>query len=340
MRTMRWRFVLAAAVFWTAPTILGCGDADSMLGNTFAGNPAPLQAAGVAPGTIAEHNAPRESGPKWRAETASESIGRPPIATVEQKLGHRSATPNSIASLDLPNGNVVRFYVIGSRALVTEEGKAYTPPATNAIPQTMKRNDHLVDTWRMLAPEQPVPDALVDAENLITGVPRRTLLEGEPPRPQPEAVPPGAVQQAGPASDDSAHPRVQTGGEHAAATDDLYGCNNGCCDPNWLYSYFQECHSGDGSWFLFNYGWSWAYSGGEVWTFDAMACAAVDWSLYTIYIWGDSTWAWWIPESYYQRFVWYAAYSPWWGWDEKEMSTTVNDPNYTRLHTQCGSVWY
>lgn len=232
--------------------------------------------------------------------------------------------PPPIASLRAANGNMVRFYVADLAGIVTEEGKAGVSPATAKIPAEMRTTAHFVDTWTLLAPDQPVPAALVEAE--------QQLKEGIPP----QGLPPPANPYA-----KSRRPhKGETGGESQVMPMDLYGCNNGCCDPNWTYSNFWMCHAGDWHYYLFNYGYSWA-SASPVWTFDTMICSAIGTSYYEVWA-GSYEWAWWVSEATYLTVGWYAPDCgyPWVCFISADFYAFANDPFNQHLHTHCGSVWF
>src|SRR5258708_31392858 len=73
--------------------------------------------------------------------------------------------PPIVATLTLPNGNIVNFYDAVSGAFVTEQaGFPGAIPAFN-FPGNAKE---LASSWRAAAPNVPVPPALLDLEVRLT----------------------------------------------------------------------------------------------------------------------------------------------------------------------------
>ena len=250
------------------------------------------------------------------------------------------APPPPIASIRLQNGNVVEFYDFGSGVLMSELGKAYTPPATERIPREKRRN--LVEIWEHLAPSAPVPASLVAAQaRSERTAPNSTEMIAAAPQVQ--------LVQSGPSAD----PIPQAGAEHVGSTDggeadgqgDSPGsCGNGCCDATWLHSNFAACHEGEWNWFLFDYGWSWADTGSDVYLGAFMACAATGMSHYKIHIYNEGWWSWWLPQQYYQTFQWladsYFCIPEISCFDDQRITAEVNIDYYYNRHTQCGGVFW
>jgi hypothetical protein len=228
-------------------------------------------------------------------------------------------TPTPAASLQLPNGNTVEFYRIAGRVLVSEDGAAYTPPVLT--PSLMK--SRLPDLWTALAPGLPVPQALNDLQAML-----------DSPVPPPDFKP-GTTQgppgfSSGGMSADLAQPGTSDEGLRASPV----GCNNGCCDYDWLSSTFFECSNSVAepvNWFLFNYGWSYADDTGvsDVWT---MVCAAEQ-SSQTININGyGGTWT--VDEAHYKEFHYLNCLWPW--CTGQTLTSSVNSSTNPHLHTYCG----
>lgn len=256
----------------------------------------------------------------------------------EQVFGQEDSQtpPPPIASITLQNGNVVEFYDFGSGVLMSEIGKAYSPPATETIPPEKKRN--LIEIWKHLAPNEPVPTSLLAARARSERIaPNSSEMIVAAPQSGPNTNPipvTGTKSNAG-----------STGGAEADGQGDSPGsCGNGCCDATWLHNYFTACNSGEWNWFLFDYGWSWADTYSEVYLGSFMACAATGWSQYKIYIWSEGTWSWWIPQQYYQTFQWiadsYACFPEWICYDSQRVKAEVNYGVPHNRHTQCGAVWW
>jgi len=169
-----------------------------------------------------------------------------------------------------------------------------------------------------------VPQALADAQQRMVNM---SPVEAAPPAIT-RAVPTGM----------SGTSTTQKG--KGVATDALYGCNNGCCDPDWLVN--DMCPQFDYSWFYFNSTWSWYNSNNDdVWTSDSFACAAIGWSHLRVSI-GGTDYAYWIPEANYQYVHWIAGTNWHLGWDTKQVVSKVNlDPTDTQnVNTHCGGIDY
>jgi hypothetical protein len=142
------------------------------------------------------------------------------------------------------------------------------------------------------------------------------------------AEPAAEVLASGGAQTDDLRGGVQANG--------LIGCNNGCCDPHWLAN--DLCaQSGDWLWFLFNYGWSYAHSGGRAYLAQAHACAAVGWSHFFFNV-GGSVSAWWVPEGHFQYASWSGIGT--WSYTRRTIISSVNTEAAQNLHTNCGKVLY
>jgi hypothetical protein len=234
------------------------------------------------------------------------------------------STPTSIASLALPNGNTVEFYNVGGFPLISELGAAYTAPAFES--GVTKRR--LPDIWRALAPSVPVPEALNKLQAIM-----------DSPVPPPDAIPnpPAGMSYLRGEQPPSPQPN---GSDLMAAP---VGCNNGCCDYDWL-STFTECDGGivcpddgggpDYTWFQYNDVWSTDHST-NINVVSAFVCAAEN-STWSISVNGSGgTWS--IPAAHYRRFLWQGCDFFWCG---QSMTSSVNSPSATALHTHCGSVCY
>lgn len=219
-----------------------------------------------------------------------------------------SAAP-LVASLKLRSGQVIDFYDYGSSALVVESGAAYMTPA---LPNTKESipGDQIVNLWTLLAPETPVPAALADLQRRLASLPSYS-----------EAAP--------------AMPSLDTGGAKSSISGSAVpnapvGCNNGCCDFNWL-STLTECQGHYFySWFLYNYGWSFANSSNDA-LYQGLVCSAVGTSIFTVSV-GGSGGTWSVPQATYRWFHWTA------GSTRQSMTSSVNSSSAQHLHTYCGGV--
>jgi hypothetical protein len=231
------------------------------------------------------------------------------VVAVEEAL----SSPTPVASLKLTSGSTVDFYDFGSAALVVETGAAYSSPALNikgSIPL-----DQLVSTWTHLAPKTPAPPALEQLQRRLMSLP----------------VDSNAPDMA-PSLDDM--PSLDTGGDKlgdigSAKTNAPVGCNNGCCDFNWL-STLAECQGNYSyRWFLYNYGWSYASSNNDA-LYQGLVCSAQGTSTYSVQISGSGG-VWSIPQATYRWFHWSSG-------TRRNMTSSVNASSNQHLHTYCGGV--
>lgn len=208
---------------------------------------------------------------------ASEETSSDPAVT-----GSPSSTPTPVATLKLTTGHVVEFYDVGGGALIVETGAAYTPLAvSSADPISAGR---LSGLWSRLAPGTPVPPALTDLDH-------RQMISPGPAVPQ--IVPSSNAGRGRVAATGTARPTV------------LEGCNNGCCDRDWL-STFAECQGANWSehWFNVNVIFGEAFYPGVV-NFQGLICAAVGTSTFSVSI-GGSGGTWDVPEATYRWYHWTA----------------------------------
>jgi len=230
------------------------------------------------------------------------------------------ATPTPIASLQVASGNVIEVYDFDIGALVVESGKAYTQP-TLQLKGKHTASD-LGAIWRSIAPGQAVPEALLSLEHRLTRLPSGTQVT----KPTISVV--DGMEEA--------VPEVDPGGSLLAAPS---GCNNGCCDYQWLSTFFV-CNPSDVDykWFLFNYIWS-TYKGSDKMYYNSLVCAATGQSEYKVTIPGKGgTWS--IPEAHYKQYWWLAGSScdPICGIDDEDVKASVNSSTNPHLHTFCGYV--
>lgn len=224
------------------------------------------------------------------------------LARVE---GEVSTSAPLVASLTLTSGQVLDFYDFGTTALIVETGAAYMSPVLNSkdsIPP-----DQIVNIWTRLAPGIPVPAALETLQHRLTSLPMDPSA--------PHVVP----------SFHTDGKKIETFGN--ATLSAPVGCSNGCCDFSWL-STLVECQGGYlYSWFLYNYGWSYA-NGSNIALYNGLVCAAQGTSTYTVQIAGSGgTWS--VPQATYRWFHWTSG-------SRRSMSSTVNSASATHLHTYCG----
>lgn len=234
-----------------------------------------------------------------------------------------SATPVPVASLALPNGSNLEFFDFESGVLITESGLAGTPRgltemnSPHALEKQAAFDDRLGAIWRGLANGKPVPKALLDIQERW----RNPAL-----RPQAPIKPVITKEAAGiPSAPQSRE--IPALGKTAAPN----GCNNGCCDYEWL-STFHECKGGhDYSWFLYNYGYSYANID-DVDVFEGLVCAATGNSTWKVRMGDGKGGTWTITPAHYKTWWWV------YGWFDEDLRSSVNTSTSQALHTYCGVI--
>jgi hypothetical protein len=237
-------------------------------------------------------------------------LGQSVVAT-----GSPGSAPVPVASLTLTAGHVIEFYDFGGAALIVESGAAYTSPALNSAGKMPA--DQLSSIWTRLAPETPVPTALAALQQRLTSLP------ADP-----------AAQKLAPASEVDGAPMV---GSRTVLPAAPVGCNNGCCDEEWLYT-LSQCYQANWHyyWFLVNYGWTFATSTYDV-EVGGLVCSAQGTSTFSMNV-GGSGGTWSVPEATYRWYHWTAGTDFWGGPIPKDMSSSVNSETNQHLHTYCGHL--
>jgi hypothetical protein len=253
----------------------------------------------------------------------SEPMPTPPAAPDQATPVETSPMPEPLAQIKQENGNTVSFYDLDGQGLILGEGLAGSPPA---LPASMDKRVRPLDAWNQLSGGQAAPQRLVDFQK---------KLDTTPPAPADlKMVKPAPTKalQGGVSLDDVP---VNTPEGTLAAPD---GCNNGCCDYQWL-STFQECYVNgvEYQWFAYNYGSSYANSG-NVQFVHAMVCAATGTSTWKFYVNGKGFTNN-VAEGHYQQ-GWWAMAGDWPLYSTGSLSSSVNTPSTLHLHTYCGYLDY
>lgn len=247
-----------------------------------------------------------------------------PIQPSIQNQVSQNSTPKPIAKIDFKDDHAIEFYDFGEDVLISESGKAGTPHYLNAenqpaalIKSGVAPHDVLARIWSSVSPGSAVPQPLLDIQarwkaappkgNSIKSLEFTQNAAGLPLR-----------QSLG---------RSQPLAKAAAPV----GCNNGCCDYQWLSTFSQCSNSYDYDWFLYNYGYSYANSG-DVDYYTGMVCSAAGTSTYKVSISSGAGGTWSVPEGYYKTYWWSA------GTWNKSMTSSVNSSGNQHLHTYCGGV--
>jgi len=248
--------------------------------------------------------------------------------------------PKPVASAVAPNGNVVEFYDGGDGVLVSETGVALSSPVFD--PQG-KRPERLLEAWRSVAPNDPFPQALAQLEKRMNAIHKLGIERSRSSAHKNALPPPPALFKSRPESKPVGGwltPESSTPKSEMTATRVLEGCDNGCCDRQWL-STFEQCQvlGWDRNWFLFNYGATWADYRDITW-YSGLVCSAKGTSQYDVKI-GGTRWLWAVPQATFRTFFWIAAYDflGCFGLCGEDMTSSVNTHSIAQqLHTYCGSI--
>lgn len=116
----------------------------------------------------------------------------------------------------------------------------------------------------------------------------------------------------------------------------MSGCNNGCCDFDWLSTFWWCPAPWDFNWFLCNYGWSFANGNDEIF-YDGFVCSAEGTSTYKVTVDGDGGIGS-VPRATWKTYSWTAGWVPIFGWDEEDVRSTANSSASPHLHTYCGGM--
>lgn len=248
-----------------------------------------------------------------------------PLQPQLESRNNPSATPKPVADITLPNGNKVEFYDFGHGVLVSETGEAGTTPvldkadATAALGKNASGSEKLAALWRSVAPNEAVPGSLQAIRQRWTNMPAQP-----PAASRPSLAPNFSGIPMGPGLRSS----IPLG--KAAAP---VGCNNGCCDESWLRTLNYCSTHMDYSWFLFNYGYSYANSNGIDY-YRGLVCSASGTSSFRVSISDGSGGTWSVAQATYRTYYWIAGV-----WD-RDMTSSVNSSGNQHLHTYCGTVSY
>ena len=229
-------------------------------------------------------------------------------------------TPVALASLTLSTGQVIELFDLDGQAVVSESGEAGQPVVLDKMGEW--RGNRLVNLWRSLAPDRAVPTAVASMQERLLRGDGPDLARAPKVRVAPEIT--GLEVDQVPAETPE--------GTLAAPV----GCNNGCCDYEWLATFAACAGSGyDYQWFHYNYGWS------SVKVYDAsvyrtFACAAIGSSKFQVSVEGGGGGSWTLPERSYRtvRVVGPVCCN------DPDISSKVNSQAAPALHTHCGALFY
>jgi hypothetical protein len=234
-----------------------------------------------------------------------------------------------VATLTLPNGNIINFYDVASGAFVTEQGDSATSVPTFKFPGEM---GNLASSWRTAAPSVAVPQALLNLEARFT-------KDAAPSRPGATH----AAEEIGgmPVPDLTRSESLGNGIEKAAAA--LGYCGNNCCDTNWLKANIPECNGtqwADFKWSYLDYGWSYVHQPNDIVQHAVgSVCAAQGYSTF-IGSFRDYYFNQPVAPGQWLRHEFVAGNNFLGGLDATWFNYDVNSTRYQHGHAFCGWFWY
>jgi len=252
-----------------------------------------------------------------------------------------STHPTPDLTVHLEDGGELEIYDLDTKVLVMGTGHATGSTVTPGLRQLVRSN-HLVELYEQLRPHEPVPTKLRDIQSrfALAAEHRPATRAGDTPRARESTTQSGAgvagaegVLTPPPLGSRKSNGsgRGQSGGEPSGVSASSW-CGNGCCDVNWMWQ--NLCWpGGDAVWFLYDYGWSYAYYL-DTWHYYGAACAIYDWSVLNIWREDGFHGSWWVPQGNYR----------WWDWlvgvweTEKDVWGQVNYADAQASHTFCGSA--
>jgi hypothetical protein len=232
-----------------------------------------------------------------------------------------SRLPPPLAEIRQENGNTISFYDLGGNSVITGEGPAGNPAA---LPANMREMDSMtvLEAWNRLSGGQAAPQPLVDFQKRLAANP------APPPDVKVTRTAPQQVDEGLPAED---APLDTPDGTLAAPV----GCNNGCCDQDWMKSAFTECQNWlDTRWMSFNYLYSHSWRS-NVNSASVFLCSASGTSEWTLTISGTGPWIYSVGEARYLQWYWHRGS---WDFAPRTVDSWVNTQSNQHLHTQCGIV--
>lgn len=225
----------------------------------------------------------------------------------------------AVAALKLANGHTLEFYDYGNGALVSEAGEAGTEFQFNQ-PGGLRVNQ-LVNLWETASPSTPAPSALRKMQD------RLMLEEAQHPTPVGRTPKPLLTQET--PFDDA--PTGIPDGTLAAPI----GCNNKCCDYEWLKKQLACASQADYNWFYYNAGTSYG-KGDDAFHFDSLGCAAVGDSIYRVHIqFGGGKGEWTLPQGIART-----AHAAGGVFDDPNVGSYMNWGKTPKLHSHCGVIWF
>jgi hypothetical protein len=235
--------------------------------------------------------------------TAPASASPAPVSSPE------GTHPDPVATISMPSGNKLEFYDFGESVLVAETGEATSAPQLSKYSELIRAN-RMVELVEALRPDVPVPDEIyvLQAKHPVGAVRRTTEVARSP---------------------EVAHRDGSGGGKpRSGGIQPDNACSNNCCDPTWTHDTLCAVafEGFANSWYLFDYGWSYADYYGQFWS--GTACAGIGDSRYTVNCNGNGgTWT--VTPGNYMGYGWFNYDT----WCDGSVNTSTNQD----LHTFCGA---
>ena len=252
------------------------------------------------------------------AEDANNASENDALPTAQSAVTANEKRIVPSAKLTRNDGHIIEFYDFGNGVMVGEEGLAGSSPV---LPDSADTD--LVELWNQLVTNgEPAPEAIFNLEAKRQQLLRRSGRTASK-----------AITQREATSNEFGGTSLSSDATTSAARV-LQGCNNGCCDYDWLSTKFLGCMGlGDLQWFLFNYGSTYA-NANDAAHFTGTVCAAT----------GTSTWTFRMDEQFTRSIAEGHYYSyryttdAW--FDNPDVRSSVNTAQNPHLHSYCGFVWF
>lgn len=219
----------------------------------------------------------------------------------------------------MKSGVVFKIYDYAGGAMVMETGDAYA--ARPYVPAKGEKPS-LKGLWAAIAPEEPMPATLAALNARVDG--GKVSAPAMPVTHQKSKVVPTSATPGGGVSTNAAE-----------------GCNNGCCDYEWMYTSFPVCNQDfDTDWMDYNYGYEW-HNADDTWYYESFVCAAIGTTTYEWQLGGANSGYVQIPETHFYHNWWQASvnWAPWGSsFNDEDLWAFVNEPLAQHLNTWCGGA--
>ena len=233
------------------------------------------------------------------------------------QLAEGDSHPAAAVTVTLKTGQQVEFYDYPEGVLVMESGQATR--STEAVLTTYRaliKGRRYAELFSALRPDLQVPDRILELQQKVGGPSDSVVGAFAPEEARPDV--------SGPTS----------GGSPWRAPD---ACSNICCDETWLNNNICYNYNNGGypySWFLVDYGWSYA-DNNSVSYYSGTACAGIGTSTFVVTVGTGSGGTWTVGAGYYRTYWWEDGCGPF-GCSHSEVYSSVNTESDQHLHSYCG----